>query len=108
MNPSGISDWGIGVEVVNDAQGIFWVSDSWLYANGTPDYNGEKKAKVYFYAQEAGTYTATLRLTDYNDEQEDVALQVVVTSDAVVAKTMPFERIETTILSSSCARARVQ
>ena len=96
LNPSGISEWGIGVEVVNDAQGIFWVSDSWLYANGTPDYNGEKKAKVYFYAQEAGTYTATLRLTDYNDEQEDVALQVVVTSDAVVAKTMPFERIETT------------
>ena len=96
LSTSGISDNGIGVEVVDDSEGIFWTSDTWLWANGTPDYNGEKKAKVYFYAIEAGTYTATLRLTDYDAITEDVPLKVVVTGDAIVAKTMPFERIEST------------
>lgn len=94
LSPSGISDWGIGVEVVDDAEYIFSASDSWLYANGTPDYYGVKKAKVYFTATKAGTFTAKLRLTDYNTEAyEDVALKVVVTNEAIVAKTIPFERV---------------
>ena len=85
LNPVGISEWGIGVEVINDEEGIFWTSDTWLYANGTPDWHGEKKAKVYFYAIEPGTFTATLRLTDYNTEAyEDVALSVKVISQAPV------------------------
>ena len=106
LTPSGISDSGIGVEIVNDAEGIFSTSDSWLYGNGTPDAYGEKKAKVYFYAIEAGTYTATLRLSDYNSAyddntelyavHEDVALKVIVTSDAIVAKTTPFEKVMNT------------
>lgn len=106
LTPSGISDYGIRVEIVNDAEGIFSTSDSWLYGNGTPDYYGEKKAKVYFYAIEAGTYTATLRLSDYNSAyddntelyavHEDVALKVIVTSDAIVAQVVPFERVEKT------------
>lgn len=106
LTPSGISDYGIGVEIVNDAEGIFSTSDSWLYGNGTPDAYGEKKAKVYFYAIEAGTYTATLRLSDYNSAyddntelyavHEDVALKVIVTSDAIVAKTTPFEKVMNT------------
>lgn len=104
LNPSGISDWGIGVEVVDDAEGIFWASDSWLYANGTPDWHGVKKAKVYFYVIEAGTYTATLRLSDYNsayDEgtgiyavHEDVALSVTIINEAPVMK--EYELISTT------------
>lgn len=94
LSPSGISDWGIGVEVVDDAEYTFSASDSWLYANGTPDYYGVKKAKVYFTATKAGTFTAKLRLTDYNTEAyEDVALKVVVTNEAIVAKTIPFERV---------------
>lgn len=106
LTPSGISDSRIGVEIVNDAEGIFSTSDSWLYGNGTPDAYGEKKAKVYFYAIEAGTYTATLRLSDYNSAyddntelyavHEDVALKVIVTSDAIVAKTTPFEKVMNT------------
>ena len=96
LSPSDISESGISVEILNDANNVFEISDSWLRPNGTPDYNGVKKAKVYFYATEAGTFTATLRLTDYNDAQEDVTLSVVVTNEAVVAKTIPFERIETT------------
>ncbi len=106
LTPSGISDYGIGVEIVNDAEGIFSTSDSGLYGNGTPDAYGEKKAKVYFYAIEAGTYTATLRLSDYNSAyddntelyavHEDVALKVIVTSDAIVAKTTPFEKVMNT------------
>lgn len=106
LTPSGISDYGIGVEIVNDAEGIFSTSDSWLYGNGTPDDDGGKKAKVYFYAIEAGTYTATLRLSDYNSAyddntelyavHEDVALKVIVTSDAIVAKTTPFEKVMNT------------
>lgn len=106
LTPSGISDYGIGVEIVNDAEGIFSTSDSWLYGNGTPDAYGEKKAKVYFYAIEAGTYTATLRLSDnnsaYDDNtelyavHEDFALKVIVTSDAIVAKTTPFEKVMNT------------
>jgi uncharacterized protein YjdB len=97
LSPSGISEYGIGVEVVDDAEGIFWASDSWLRPNGTPDYYGVKKAKVYFYAIEKGTFTAKLRLTDYDTEAyEDVQLKVVITDEAIVPKTIPFERIETT------------
>lgn len=94
LNPSGISDWGIGVEVVNDAESVFSASDSWLYANGTPDYYGVEKAKVYFTATKAGTFTAKLRLTDYQTEAyEDVALKVIITNEAIVVKTIPFERV---------------
>ena len=97
LSPSGISEYGIGVEVVDDAEGIFWASDSWLRPNGTPDFYGVKKAKVYFYAIEKGTFTAKLRLTDYDTEAyEDVQLKVVITDEAIIAKTIPFERIETT------------
>ena len=97
LSPSGISEYGIGVEVVDDAEGIFWASDSWLRPNGTPDYYGVKKAKVYFYAIEKGTFTAKLRLTDYDTEAyEDVQLKVVITDEAIVPKTIPFERIENT------------
>ena len=97
LSPSGISENGIGVEVVDDAEGIFWASSYWLYPNGTPDYHGVKKAKVYFYAIEKGTFTAKLRLTDYDTEAyEDVQLKVVITDEAIVAKTIPFERIENT------------
>lgn len=97
LSPSGISENGIVVEVVDDAEGIFWVSNTWLYPNGTPDFHGVNKAKVYFYAIEKGTYTAKLRLTDYDTEAyEDVQLKVVITDEAIVPKTIPFERVETT------------
>ena len=97
LSPSGISANGIGVEVVDDAEGIFWTSNSWLYPNGTPDFHGVNKAKVYFYAIEKGTFTAKLRLTDYDTEAyEDVQLKVVITDEAIVPKTIPFERVETT------------
>lgn len=95
LNPSGISDYGIGVEVVDDADGIFWPSDSWLYANGTPDYHGVKKAKVYFYVIETGVYTAKLRLTDYNTSAyEDVALKVTIVNNKPVVAT--FTKVTTT------------
>lgn len=95
LSPSGISDWGIGVEVIDDAEGIFWTSDAWLYGNGTPDWSGEEHAKVYFYALEEGIFTATLRLTDYQrDKYEDVALSVTVVNNAPVLKT--FTRINST------------
>lgn len=97
LNPSGISINGIGVEVVDDAEDIFWPSHTWLYPTGTSDYNGLKKAKVYFYADKAGTFTAKLRLTNYDDDSyEDVQLKVIITNDAIVPKTIPFERIEST------------
>lgn len=104
LNPVGISDYGIGVEVIDDAEGIFWTSDTWLYANGTPDWHGVEKAKVYFYAIDEGTFTATLRLSDYNsayDEatgiyanHEDVTLSVTIVSKAPVFKT--FTRVNST------------
>ena len=104
LSPVGISDWGIGVEVLDDADGIFWTSDTWLYANGTPDWYGEEPAKVYFYALEEGTFTATLRLSDYNSAYDestgiyanhaDVALSVTVVNNAPVFTT--FVRVNTT------------
>lgn len=95
LNPVGISDYGIGVEVVDDADGIFWASDSWLYANGTPDYHGIKKAKVYFYVIETGVFTAKLRLTDYNtDAYEDVALKVTIVNNKPVVAT--FTKVTST------------
>ena len=95
LNPSGISDWGIGVEVVDDAEGVFWASDSWLFANGTPDYHGVKKAKVYFYVIETGVYTAKLRLTDFNTSAyEDVALKVTIVNNKPVVAT--FTKVTST------------
>jgi len=94
LSPSGISGYGISVEVIEDAEGIFSTSHTWLYANGKSDWNGTKNAKVYFTAAQTGTFTAKLRLTDYGDVQEDVQLKVVVTND--LPRTIPFERIEST------------
>lgn len=98
LSPSGISDWGIGVEVLDDEEGIFWTSDTWLYSNGTPDWHGEEPAKVYFYVIEEGVYTATLRLSDYNSAYDestgiyanhaDVALSVTVVNNAPVFTTL--------------------
>ena len=95
LNPVGISNYGIGVDVVDDAEGVFSVSDSWLYANGTPDYYGVEKAKVYFYVIETGVYTAKLRLTDYNtDAYEDVALKVTIVNNKPVVAS--FTKVTTT------------
>ena len=95
LNPVGISDYGIGVEVIDDAEGIFWTSDTWLYANGTPDWHGVEKAKVYFYAIEEGEFTATLRLTDcQTNEYEDVALSVKVVNQATGIDAIKEDRVQ--------------
>ena len=95
LNPVGVSDWGISAEVINDAEGIFYTSHSWLYEDGTADYYHVEKAKVYFYAIEEGEFTATLRLTDcQTNEYEDVALSVKVVNQATGIDAIKEDKVQ--------------
>ncbi|MBO4249849.1 MAG: Ig-like domain-containing protein [Paludibacteraceae bacterium] len=100
LSPSGISSGGIYLEIKNDAEGVFDISHSWIYSNGRSDYHGTEYAKVYFYALETGTYTATLLLgaadtydavTDSYEIYQNVQLKVVVVNNKPIVTT--YEKV---------------
>ena len=100
MSPSEISSGGIYLEVLNDPEGVFYVKNTWAYPSGYVDYHGKERAKIYFYALEAGTYEATLRLgaadtynsaTNTYSVYQDVALKVVVVNEK--PKTTTYELV---------------
>lgn len=55
---------------------------------------------VYYYLESAGTFTGKVRFYGYdasnNEYEKIINVKVIATDDAIVAKTIPFERIETT------------
>ncbi len=94
-------------DVMPDDHAFFWLSgtktDGWIY--GGDQYNPAEGQglKLHYYADAAGTYTGKIRFYSYADadweiESESVYLTIklTVTDDAIVAKTIPFERIEST------------
>jgi uncharacterized protein YjdB len=85
----------------------FWLdgtkTSGWIY--GGDDWNPKEgpELTLHYYAEKAGTYTGKIRFYSYTDsdwkvESESVYLTMtlVVTDDAIVGKTIPFERVNTT------------
>ena len=82
---------------------IFWASPDYLYA--TDPYHAISNPyefMVHYYATQAGTYSAKIHFFTYSDanwdvrEEKIVNVTLVVTNDADVPQTIPFERIEST------------
>lgn len=86
---------------------IFWLDGTntagWIY--GGDQYNPAEGngLTLHYYAEAAGTYTGKIRFYSYTDADWEVkseyvylTIKLTVTDEAIVPKTIPFERIETT------------
>jgi uncharacterized protein YjdB len=85
----------------------FWLDGTktagWIYGGDTSTPAEGEGLTLHYYADQAGTYTGKMRFYTYEDanwevESESVYLtmKVVVTDEAIVAKTTPYERINST------------
>lgn len=85
----------------------FWLDGTktagWIYGGDTYTPAEGEGLTLHYYADQAGTYTGKMRFYTYEDanwevESESVYLtmKVVVTDEAIVAKTTPYERINST------------
>lgn len=81
----------------------FWASPDYLYA--TDPYHSISNPyefMVHYYATQAGTYSAKIHFFTYSDanwnvrEEKIVNVTLVVTNEADVPQTTPFDRIQTT------------
>ncbi len=88
----------------------FWLDgtnvDGWIY--GGDQYNPAEGngLTLHYYADAAGTYTGKIRFYSYNSADDwynevpgtsyYLTMKLVVTDEAIVPKTIPFERIEST------------
>ena len=89
----------------NDA--MFWISgtneDGWIYGGDAYTPAEGQGLQLHYYADKAGTYTGRIRFYSYSDagwtiKSDYVYLNItlVVSGDAQVATTTPYERIQTT------------
>lgn len=104
---SGLSnqDYSIYAEVSENSE-VFYMSDGDTYGVASY-YMGYGSNMTYsttftvnYYAESAGTFTGKVRLysydTSYNEVEKVINLTVTVTGDAVVAKTTPYVRVNST------------
>ncbi len=96
------------VESEMPAEGAaFWLDGTktagWIYGGDTYTPAEGEGLTLHYYAEQAGTFTGKIRFYSYTDanwevESESVYLtmKVVVTDEAIVAKTTPYERINST------------
>ena len=90
-----------------ETDAAFWISgtktDGWIY--GGDQYNAAEGQglQLHYYAEKAGTYTGRIRFYSYTDANWEVQssyvylnITLVVTNDADVAKTVPYERLNST------------
>ena len=104
LNPSGISSGGIYLEVKNDPDGYFDISHTWIYSDGKADYHRTQYAKVYFYAVEKGTYTATLLIGEadsYDAVTDTYGVYQEVPLKAKVVEEKPIVTTFTKVTSAS-------
>ena len=104
LEPSGISSGGMYLEVLNDPEGVFYLSNTWVYPDGKADYHRTKYAKVYFYALEKGSYSATLRIGEadsYDAGTDTYGLYADVTLTASVVNNKPVVATFTKVTSTS-------
>ena len=89
----------------NDA--MFWISgtnmDGWIYGGDTYTPAEGQGLQLHYYADKAGTYTGRIRFYSYSDAEGTIKsdyvylnIKLVVSGDAQVATTTPYERIQTT------------
>ena len=89
----------------NDA--MFWISgtnmDGWIYGGDTYTPAEGQGLQLHYYADKAGTYTGRIRFYSYTDAGWTIKsdyvylnIKLVVSGDAQVATTTPYERIQTT------------
>lgn len=96
---------GIWTETTNEPAEdcAFWTSPDYLYATDPwHSVSNPYEFMVHYYATKAGTYSAKIHFYTYSDEKWEVReekvinVSIVVSGDAQVATTTPYERIQTT------------
>ena len=103
---SGLQEYcGIWTETTNEPAEdcAFWTSPDYLYATDPwHSVSNPYEFMVHYYATKAGTYSAKIHFYTYSDEKWEVReekvinVSIVVSGDAQVATTTPYERIQTT------------
>jgi len=96
------------VESEMPAEGAaFWLdgtnTEGWIYGGDTYTPAEGEGLTLHYYAEQAGTFTGKIRFYSYTDanwevesESKYLTMKLVVTSDADVAKTTPFVRVNST------------
>ena len=85
----------------------FWISgtnvNEWIYGGDAYTPAEGQGLQLHYYAEQAGTYTGRIRFYSYTDADWKVKspyvylnITLVVSGDAQVATTTPYERIQTT------------
>lgn len=85
----------------------FWISgtnvDEWIYGGDAYTPAEGQGLQLHYYAEQAGTYTGRIRFYSYTDADWEIKspyvylnITLVVSGDAQVATTTPYERIQTT------------
>ena len=96
---------GIWTEMTNEPAEdcAFWTSPDYLYATDPwHSVSNPYEFMVHYYATKAGTYSAKIHFYTYSDEnwkvreEKVINVSIVVSGDAQVATTTPYERIQTT------------
>lgn len=96
---------GIWTETTNEPAEdcAFWTSPDYLYATDPwHSVSNPYEFMVHYYATKAGTYSAKIHFYTYSDEnwkvreEKVINVSIVVSGDAQVATTTPYERIQTT------------
>ena len=93
--------------IMPEENASFWITgtNATGYIYGGDAYNPAEGQglQLHYYANKAGTYTGKIRFYSYTDANWEVEstpvylnITLVVTNDAQVAKTTPYERIQTT------------
>ena len=103
---SGLQEYcGIWTETTNEPAEdcAFWTSPDYLYATDPwHSVSNPYEFMVHYYATKAGTYSAKIHFYTYSDEnwkvreEKVINVSIVVSGDAQVATTTPYERIQTT------------
>ena len=96
---------GIWTETTNEPAEdcAFWTNPDYLYATDQwHSVSNPYEFMVHYYATKAGTYSAKIHFYTYSDEnwkvreEKVINVSIVVSGDAQVATTTPYERIQTT------------
>lgn len=85
----------------------FWISgtnvNEWIYGGDAYTPAEGQGLQLHYYAEQAGTYTGRIRFYSYTDADWEIKspyvylnITLVVSGDAQVATTTPYERIQTT------------
>ncbi len=99
---SGLSDQGYSIyaQITSGDDNFFISGESSYYMGYGANMTYSTTFTIGYYAETAGSFTGTLRLysydTNYNEVEKIINLSVVVSSDAIVANTTPYVRINST------------